>query len=80
VGRASVEAVGEDLAALGEAVVGEDPAALGEAVVAEAWRRVWRSGSMCPGPGGGRRGTSGGPSGGRGGRQRGAGDGPDDSW
>jgi hypothetical protein len=31
-----VEAVGEDLAALGEAVVGEDPMALGEAVVMEA--------------------------------------------
>jgi hypothetical protein len=28
-----VEAIGEDLAALGEAVVGEDPTALGEVVV-----------------------------------------------
>jgi hypothetical protein len=27
-----VEAIGEDLAALGEAVVGEDPTALGEVV------------------------------------------------
>jgi hypothetical protein len=31
-----VEAVGEDLAALGEAVVGEDPVALGKAAIVEA--------------------------------------------
>jgi hypothetical protein len=43
VGRTSVEAVGEDLAALSEAVVGEDPAVLGEAVVVEAWRQTRRT-------------------------------------
>jgi hypothetical protein len=46
VGRTSVEAVGEDLAVLGNAVVGEDPAALGEAAVAEAWRQAQRSGRV----------------------------------
>jgi hypothetical protein len=37
-GRTSVEAVGEDLAVLGEAVVSEDPVMLGEAAVTEVWR------------------------------------------
>jgi hypothetical protein len=49
-----VEADGEDLAALGEAVVGEDPAALDEAAVVEVWRQTQRSRSMWRGPGGGR--------------------------
>jgi hypothetical protein len=49
----AVEAVGEDSAALGEAVVGEDPAALSEAAVVEAWRRMWRSRRAWCGSGGG---------------------------
>jgi hypothetical protein len=45
-GRTSVEAVGEDLAVLGEAVVSEDPVMLSEAAVTEAWRWTWRSRHM----------------------------------
>jgi hypothetical protein len=49
-----VEAIGEDLAALGEAMVGEDPVALSEAAVMEVWRRTQRSGRVRCGPGGSR--------------------------
>jgi hypothetical protein len=52
VGRTLVEAVGEDLAALSEAVVGEDPAALGKVAIVEAWRRA--SGRVRRRPSGGR--------------------------
>jgi hypothetical protein len=61
VGRTSVEAVGEDLAALGEAVVCEDPVALDEVAVAEAWRQTRSSGRVRRGPDGGRRGADSGP-------------------
>jgi hypothetical protein len=54
VGRTLVEAVGEDLAALREAVVGEDPVALGKAAIVEAWRRARRSGRVRRRPSGGR--------------------------
>jgi hypothetical protein len=40
VGRTLVEAVGEDLVALGEAVVDEDLAALGKAAIVEAGERA----------------------------------------
>jgi hypothetical protein len=78
VGRTSVEAggkavevIGEDPAALGEAVVDEDPVMLGEAVVdedtamlseeavAEAWRWKQRSERARRGPNGGQRGAGG---------------------
>jgi hypothetical protein len=61
VGRTSVEAVGEDLATLGETVVGEDPVALDEVAVAEAWRQTQSNGHVRRGPDGGRRGADGGP-------------------
>jgi hypothetical protein len=48
VGRASVEAVSKAVK-----VVGEDLAALGEAVVTEVWRRTQRSRRMWHGPSGG---------------------------
>jgi hypothetical protein len=72
-----VEAVGKDPAAFGKSVVSKESVVLGEAVVMEARRQTRRSGCARCGPSGCQQGADGCPGGGRGDGWRGSGGGSD---